>query len=108
MLSTLANCGMCGAACDLANAAESCATGACRLSTCNPGFGNCDGNEANGCETQLNTLTNCGGCGTTCALMNATETCSTGACRIASCNMGWVDCDGLDSNGCESSTWTCP
>ncbi len=30
------------------------------------GFGNCDGNAGNGCETPLNTVSNCGGCGTTC------------------------------------------
>ena len=108
MLNTLANCGTCGAACNLANATESCATGACRLSTCNPGFGNCDGNDANGCETPLNTLTNCGNCGTACTRANASATCAGGTCRIGTCNMGWLDCDGIDANGCEAMPMTCP
>ncbi|MFO0624533.1 MAG: hypothetical protein U0325_02875 [Polyangiales bacterium] len=32
--------------------------------TCRPGFGECDGNDANGCESNLATSTShCGGCG---------------------------------------------
>jgi hypothetical protein len=39
----------------------------------------------------------------TCSRANATATCSTGRCRIASCIRGWGDCDDRDSNGCERS-----
>lgn len=33
---------------------------------CNAGFGNCDGNTANGCENPLSSNPNCGLCGFTC------------------------------------------
>lgn len=34
--------------------------------TCPSGYGDCDGNPDNGCETSLNTNSNCGSCGYTC------------------------------------------
>ena len=105
-LNSLTNCGMCGQACNLANATESCSSGACRLGTCSAGYENCDGNEANGCETQLNSVTNCGGCGIACSRANATATCGTGSCRIASCNGRFDNCNGTDSDGCETSLQT--
>ena len=49
-----------------ANGVPSCRAGACHLS-CNPGFGDCDGNPANGCETPTSSdAKNCGACGNTC------------------------------------------
>ena len=68
---------------------------------CGFNFGNCDGSEANGCETSLTSLSNCGSCGGACSLPNASATCSTGQCRVASCNNGFSNCDGIDSSGCE-------
>ena len=101
-LNTLTNCGGCGAVCDITNASESCSTGSCQLTACTAGFGNCDGGLANGCETALNTLTNCAGCGATCARANAAESCSTGACTLGACDPGYGNCDGDPSNGCET------
>ncbi|MFO0652053.1 MAG: hypothetical protein U0326_37885 [Polyangiales bacterium] len=49
------NCGACARVCNLANANESCAAGACGIASCLAGFGNCDAMVANGCETNLNT-----------------------------------------------------
>ncbi|MEZ4406095.1 MAG: hypothetical protein R3A52_06440 [Polyangiales bacterium] len=74
-----ANCGMCGRACALANTAvNGCVAGACTVVTCAAGFGNCDGNAANGCETNTNTsTTHCGACGRACA---SGQVCSAGAC----------------------------
>jgi hypothetical protein len=41
-----------------------CAGGACTVTACVGGFGNCDGNPANGCEANLTSdPSNCGGCG---------------------------------------------
>ena len=105
-INTLTNCGGCGIACDLPNAGESCASGTCELVTCNSGFANCDGVTSNGCETPTHTLTNCGGCGISCSRANATATCESGTCAIDSCNAGWADCDGIDSNGCETDIRT--
>jgi hypothetical protein len=106
-LNTLTNCGACAAACDLPNASESCSTGSCVLGACNSGYGNCDGNQANGCEVNTNTsAANCGACAQACSTNHGTPTCSLGACSIA-CTAGWGNCD-LDArtNGCEISVYT--
>jgi hypothetical protein len=51
LTATVAHCGMCGRACATgANATGACASAMC-TSTCNPGFADCDGNAANGCES---------------------------------------------------------
>ncbi len=57
---SLANCGTCGRTCPR--------TGTCSGGICCNGFvtGNCDGIEANGCETTLDTRENCGACGNRC------------------------------------------
>ena len=101
-LNTLSNCGICGTACSLNNAVSSCASGTCQLSLCNGGFGNCDSNPANGCETPLNTLSNCEGCGTTCSLAHGSSECSSGTCLLVSCNGGFGNCDINPANGCET------
>ena len=154
-LRTLTSCGACGVPCSQPNATSSCATGTCQVVACNPGFANCDGNPANGCEVNLatsnsncgacgavcqtnagtianscnggvcnpvcatgsgncdgnprngcernlRTVTDCGGCNVACNLPNASESCASGSCAIASCNNGWANCDGISSlNGCE-------
>jgi hypothetical protein len=105
-LTTLTHCGGCGVGCSRPNATTSCAGGTCTIVSCNPGWGNCDGNPANGCEQQLNTLTHCGACGTACSRANATATCGTGSCGISSCNSGFANCDGNQVNGCEQSLST--
>jgi hypothetical protein len=101
---TTESCGGCGLACARANATATCAGGACRIDTCNLGFANCDGLDANGCETPLGTIDNCLICGDRCALPHARSTCRrpTG-CVVESCDLGWNDCDRDPRNGCESS-----
>lgn len=77
------HCGSCGAACAAVpngrkqcyfscggtpflnySCGHSCSSGA--YIVCDPGYGNCDGDNANGCETSLRVNGNCGGCGITC------------------------------------------
>jgi len=101
------NCGLCGKVCDLVNASsETCAAGVCQVATCSAPWGNCDGNHANGCETNTNTtVSHCGVCGNACNLPNASsESCSAGACQVASCTAPWSNCDGSHPNGCETNT----
>lgn len=95
------NCGACGNACSAERHQQmSCAEGVCACAT---GWADCDGNAANGCETNLGTdVGHCGRCQNRCAgSMNATATCREGVCGRA-CNLGYADCDGSAANGCEA------
>lgn len=47
---------------------------------------------------------NCGACGRRCTFPNATATCARGQCGLAACVRGFADCDGTNSNGCETDT----
>lgn len=69
---------------------------------CPTGFGDCDSNPENGCETQLNTLDDCGGCNVSCSPVRGTGTCATGTCVVESCEANYGDCDLSASNGCET------
>lgn len=100
------NCGGCGKACPApANATTTCAASMCGF-TCKAGFGNCDNQAANGCESPLSTdKNNCGSCGKTCSNNNIAPSCAAGVCSGA-CNFGFSDCDGnKQTNGCETNTW---
>lgn len=48
---SVSNCGQCGNACIVPNANTVCVSGQCMVQSCQPGFSNCDGDSANGCET---------------------------------------------------------
>lgn len=86
------NCGRCGNVCPVpANSVATCSGGACS-SECMPGFADCDGNAANGCEVDLNTsAANCGTCGTQCIA---------GACVAGACSQ-WArqGFDGMGNGG---------
>jgi hypothetical protein len=102
---TASACGACGHACALPHATAGCAAGTCTVARCDTGFGDCDGNPANGCETDLNTTVGaCGTCGNTCNVPNATAACAAGACVVASCNAGSADCNAMAADGCETPT----
>lgn len=54
-----------------AHASASCAAGACGIASCDPGFKDCDGNAADGCEINItNNAANCGRCGLACPPTN--------------------------------------
>ena len=93
-------CGSCGHACV---SGASCTGGSC-VSTCTlAGYALCGGL----CVSTTTDSANCGGCGHQCALPNAVAICSGSTCSVTSCTPGWFDCDGIPSNGCESSA-ICP
>jgi len=97
-----ANCGRCRGVCNLPNASAACTMGMCGVMACSAGFGDCDMNASNGCEVDLATaVSHCGRCGTACAARpNAFPGCLGGRC-VASCVVGFQDCDGMDDSGCE-------
>lgn len=65
----------------------SCVDSACTY-FCDPGFANCD--ASSGCETDLRTPTNCGGCGIACG---EGQVCSAGTC-VEGCAEAEEDCAG--------------
>jgi hypothetical protein len=65
--SSIQHCGSCTGTCSNAGAtAISCSNGMCDPPTCDLTHGNCDDNDANGCETDITTVADCGGCGNAC------------------------------------------
>lgn len=96
-------CGTSCVPCAIPNATPICAGDSCAIKTCSPGFENCDGMVANGCEVDTTGDTaNCGGCDTLCSAPNAMGQCVAGACSVGQCNMGFANCDGMAVNGCEA------
>lgn len=80
-LGTTSNCKSCGDVCSAGgpntqgvctSQSQGCAT------SCVSGFANCDGNTANGCEDNLQSVLNCGACGKKCC----------GACSAGTCVSG--------------------
>jgi len=97
------NCGQCGNVCgprevcvnggctcqkcSLPHARTRCANQMCVFDVCLPGFGDCNGNQNDGCETPVNAdPKNCGGCGLACG--GKTPFCEGGKCTdiSASCH----------------------
>lgn len=61
------NCSGCGNVCVLPNATESCVASMCMVGSCDPGFANCNGMTADGCEVNTTSdNSNCGFCGLVC------------------------------------------
>ncbi|MFO0556673.1 MAG: hypothetical protein U0269_01520 [Polyangiales bacterium] len=106
------HCGMCGRACALPNATAGCSAGSCVIAMCNAGFGDCDAMAANGCETPLNSVSNCGMCGRSCS--GASPICDTRAGMCSSgcvggqtrCGMSCVD-TGSDVTNCGACGRAC-
>lgn len=74
-------------------------------SGCAAGFDDCDGDQANGCETDVSTSAeHCGGCNLPCASSVWDVACVDGECQLTSCPDGLDDCNGLVDDGCETST----
>ena len=82
-----ANCGGCGLLCPSGlHSSPTCMLGSCSI-TCEAGWGDCDADPSNGCESDLTTPGTCGSCGVSCG----------GACVAGACET----CDGelpLDSS----------
>jgi hypothetical protein len=106
--SSSTNCGSCGQKCSGQNTTGGCNQGACNLS-CASGFGDCNTDRntptGDGCEVNLNTPSNCGGCGRACSSDHVvTPQCSSGLC-VSSCQGGYANCNRppalASDDGCE-------
>ncbi|MBI5515579.1 MAG: hypothetical protein HY909_17495 [Deltaproteobacteria bacterium] len=104
--SSAAHCGGCGRACMPPNATGACVDGAC-TARCDAGFGDCDRNVTNGCETDTRaSASHCGMCGVACpSRPNALPACAAGRCALL-CVAGFADCNGDEVDGCEVDTRT--
>jgi hypothetical protein len=79
------HCGACGNRCGNEHGSTRCSAGSC-APQCATGFGDCDGQPTNGCETALDTPEHCGMCGRVCAADDGVAMCSAGSCSV-SCNL---------------------
>ncbi len=104
------HCGACGRACAApAGAQARCVAGACATTAC--AASDCDGDPANGAETDTpRDACNCGACGRACENLRgvATARCVACACEVTACDEGYADCDGESANGCEVYTFGDP
>ena len=113
------NAARCGTSCTACQTRTNTVGPHCRGGECVPfcqaGYGNCDGVESNGCETNIWTSTsNCGACGRQCpSVTNGGVTCTNGICDTT-CDTGYTNCSGLcvnlnsDLNNCNACGLTCP
>lgn len=80
----------------------------CGAETCNGMDDDCDGMVDEDFMLQTDTA-NCGMCGNVCSLAHSTDpTCGGGRCAIGTCDVGFRNCDGRNSTGCESESATDP
>jgi len=105
--SNTAACGACGRMCAVPNGAPACAGGRCAVDRCTAPFADCNGDAADGCETDTSgSATHCGMCGRACTFPNAMGECRTGTCAINRCDTSFADCDTSPANGCETDLRT--
>lgn len=89
----------------LASDGQQCVSGACE---CLVSRDDCDGDDDNGCETNISTDPDaCGACETVCSNNHiASRACNAGACSGA-CSTGYSDCNSDKlTDGCETNTST--
>ncbi len=115
----LGHCGACGVSCTNAAGQQSCVPSAASPGfvcqpTCSAGADDCDGDPSNGCETSLQTVANCGGCGVGCSNANGTTSCGPNALCLPVCQpksetdqtSHFGDCNDNVRDGCETDTRT--
>jgi FG-GAP-like repeat len=84
------NCGQCGTPCSGARAIEACNAGKCVVAKCELGWGDCNGDPMDGCETSLLDPTTCGDCKHSCKVKNGTSACADGTCTPVTCDKGYI------------------
>jgi hypothetical protein len=102
------NCGECGNVCESEEGGTPwCDNGVCGETVCDDGFGDCNADPDDDCETELdNDPENCGTCGGLCVVANGVGRCDDGECVIDDCTAPFDDCVGGYADGCETNTET--
>ena len=87
------HCSNCNAICEFDNADDvACVEGECQLLTCTAGWGDCDENESNGCETNTAVdIANCGACNEDCSIGHRDVVCEEGVCVSGECDPGYFN-----------------
>jgi hypothetical protein len=97
------NCGMCASACKAVHSGSACVGGQCQGGKCDPGWGDCNNDPMDGCESNLHAdAANCTMCGAKCDIPNAYSGCADG-CYATACKWGFDDCNMNPMDGCETS-----
>jgi hypothetical protein len=100
------HCGWCDIACGDANGVPTCSLGKCGI-VCSPGYGDCNGFNADGCERDLSSsVQHCGACGNACSGSGGTASCEAGICQIGCGSVGGIphgDCNQSAADGCETA-----
>jgi hypothetical protein len=112
-ITTAANCGQCGRACDTKTSiGAGCTGGTCTYTGCVSGYADCDvatAPDTNGCESSLSSTASCGQCGRACSTKTGPASCNGTTCSYQ-CNAGLIDCNAgtaPDTDGCECATPGC-
>ncbi len=99
------NCRSCGRVCASEGGEAACVEGECTIGICTEPFADCNLIVEDGCEVDTdNDADNCSACGEVCSLPQAVPVCVEGACVVGSCEVGWEDCNGDPTDGCEVNT----
>ncbi len=94
--------GVCSA--DIGEACDTCPADCGACPGCPMGFADCNHDPADGCETPLNTPSNCGGCGQVCQQVGGTNACvlqGTNYVCQPTCDATHADCNLVPQDGCE-------
>ncbi len=104
LTSDVNNCGVCGTVCSVAQGTPACVKGVCKVASCDPGYDDCNGDPADGCETNKDVeAANCGACGHACSTAHGEFYCAGGKCTKRQCAQGWDECNNDPSDGCETN-----
>src|SRR5262249_38069312 len=88
--------------CIASHAGASCQGGACMAGSCSPGWGDCNSDGSDGCETNLRAdADHCGACGVACKIANGLAGCDNRGRYPRACLYGFEDCNSDPKDGCE-------